>query len=100
MNVNATYNIKFETAEANKIVHKKITQTDFTFDLSRAYFRFENLFNGDPKLGEHVNMFMNENWSDVIGDLKPSVNRIVSEILDTIVGNYFKNVSGDELFPE
>lgn len=66
---------------------KYLEVTDFKLDIEpeRLHMQFDNLFNGDAALGNHMNNFLNENWSIIYKELKPS-------IADTF-GAIFKEIS-------
>lgn len=65
---------------------------------SRLYLRFENLFNGDKALGENMNLFINENWMDILGELKPGITEAFSQILGNLIDAIFKKISYDDIF--
>lgn len=60
----------------------------FLLFLHRVYMNFENLFNGDKLLGDTTNLFLNENWEDVINELKPALR----DAIGAIAGNVIKSV--------
>lgn len=45
------YNMDFTFAKRKQKDYLKITNHNITFTTTRAYYYFENLFNGDPRLG-------------------------------------------------
>lgn len=49
----------------------------------------ENLFNGDKLLGDTTNRFLNENWSDVINELKPALRNAVGIITGSVIKAVF-----------
>lgn len=78
---------------------KYLEVTDFNLDIEpkRLYMRFDNLFNGDAGLGNHMNNFMNENWSVIFKELKSSIGgtfgAIFKEISNRIYGRVpYKNI--------
>ncbi|XP_065087217.1 protein takeout-like [Ochlerotatus camptorhynchus] len=80
---------------------KKYYQMDklkATFDTTRFHMHFTNLFNGDKALGDNMNVFLNENWQDILKELKPAIVNAFVEIFQTVISNVFNKVPYDELF--
>lgn len=64
---------------------------------SRLYVYLQNLFNGDKALGDNMNLFINENWQDILQELKPALNDAMSGILMGVVSNVFSKFPYNEL---
>lgn len=80
---------------------KNYIQTDkfsLTFTTSRLSIQLDNLFNGDKLLGDNMNSFLNENWQDILGELKPSISYAVEKILESIANRIFAKVPYNLLF--
>lgn len=80
---------------------KKYIQTDkfnLSFTTTRLRLQFDNLFNGDKVLGDNMNSFLNENWQDILGELKPSISYAMEKILESIVNRIFAKVPYSLLF--
>lgn len=60
--------------------------------------RFENLFNGDPILGETTNRFMNENWQEIFNELKGSIFDAFSLITQTMLNDMWSHHDYKDLF--
>lgn len=71
---------------------------EFSFFFNRLHLYFENLFNGDKLLGDNMNRFLNENWQDILNELKPSVVEAFASIISNIVNSVFSKVSYDDIF--
>ncbi|XP_049286339.1 uncharacterized protein LOC125765363 [Anopheles funestus] len=69
-----------------------------TFDTTRFYMHLTNLFNGDKALGDNMNQFLNDNWEDILKELKPAIIGAFTNIFRAIISNVFENVPYDELF--
>lgn len=50
---------------------------------------FENLFNGDKLLGDTTNTFLNENWADILKEMKRVFRDTIGGILKNIIGSVF-----------
>lgn len=60
--------------------------------------QFDHLFNGDKALGEGTNRFLNENWSDILNELKPVLKKAIGRIVSGVVGPIFGKFPYDDLF--
>ena len=59
---------------------------------------FENLFNGDKALGDNMNLFLNENWQDILKELKPSISEALSQIFAALINAVFGKVPYNEIW--
>lgn len=64
----------------------------------RAQFNFENLFNGDKHLGDHMNLFLNENWRDIINEVLPSFTDALNQIVKVYLNRFFNKFAYDDLW--
>lgn len=60
--------------------------------------QFTNLFNGDKALGEGTNRFLNENWSDILAELKPVLRKAIGNIANGVVSPIFSKFPYEQLF--
>lgn len=80
---------------------KQYIQTErfqLDFDTTRFHMNFENLFNGDKALGDNMNLFLNQNWRDILTELKPAITFAVEEILKGLINRIFMKVPYSEIF--
>jgi len=47
-----------------------------------------------------MNMFLNENWKDLVRDLAPPIGEALGQVLKTVLTNIYELVPYDEAFPE
>ncbi|XP_075146373.1 uncharacterized protein LOC142220873 [Haematobia irritans] len=95
-------NVKFST-KFKPAIHPKNGKTYLSVDKlkvllepQRMNIKLANLFNGDQALGNHMNQFLNENWSDVWLELQPAVQSTISDILKAILDNMFKEFAYED----
>lgn len=69
-----------------------------TFDTTRFHMHFSNLFNGDKALGDNMNVFLNENWQDILKELKPAIIDAFVKIFQSVISGVFNKVPYNELF--
>nr|CAD7411581.1 unnamed protein product [Timema cristinae] len=70
------------------------------FYVTRAYIHIDNLFNGDKVLGETTNLFLEENWKELVKDFEPLFSGALDSLLKQVLGPIFDKVPYDEIFPE
>ncbi|KAJ8939708.1 hypothetical protein NQ318_009808 [Aromia moschata] len=81
--------------------HMSISDNDqLTFDLRKAEFHLDNLFNGDKVLGPQMNAFLNENWKDVINEIGGAISHTVESLVRAIATGVFDKISYADLFTE
>lgn len=47
-----------------------------------------------------MNLFLNENWQDILGELKPSVNDALAQIFAAIINAVFGKVPYNEIWKD
>jgi len=97
---NVLFRIKFipKTTEREG---KRFIHTDkfkLNFDTTRLHLYFENLFGGDKLLGDNMNRFLNDNWEDILRELKPAVVDAFTTIVTSVINGIFSKVSYDDIF--
>uniref|UniRef100_A0A1B0CZX6 Uncharacterized protein n=1 Tax=Phlebotomus papatasi TaxID=29031 RepID=A0A1B0CZX6_PHLPP len=97
---NLTFKIKFKTTQTYKNSKVYIQTKDFLFgfDTTRLHINFENLFNGDKALSDNMNLFLNENWKDILDELKPAINEAFSQIFNTIINTIFAKIAYSDIY--
>ncbi|KAL0275799.1 UNVERIFIED_CONTAM: hypothetical protein PYX00_003543 [Menopon gallinae] len=81
-------------------LYMNVQKFDFKFDLKKFKLKFENLFNGDKALGENMNQFINENWNEILLELKPSIQEAFGAVFAEISNRIFSKVPYNDIFPE
>lgn len=56
------------------------------------------MFNGDKALGDNMNLFLNENWEDILKELKPSITEALSQIFSALINAVFAKVPYNEIW--
>jgi hypothetical protein len=47
-----------------------------------------------------MNIFLNENWREVLKEMGPAIGEAIAEVVSTILTNIFELVPYDDSFPE
>ncbi|KAG6457843.1 hypothetical protein O3G_MSEX010520 [Manduca sexta] len=66
----------------------------------KVVLHFSNLFNGDKRLGENMNAFLNENSDLVFNELKESYEKALSSVFQDVTNKIFDKVPMNKIFPE
>ncbi|XP_072934105.1 protein takeout [Epargyreus clarus] len=66
----------------------------------RVLLHFSNLFNGDKRLGDQMNLFLNENSDLVFNELKESYEKSLSSVFQDVTNKIFDKVPMNRIFPE
>ncbi|KAK9505256.1 hypothetical protein O3M35_009347 [Rhynocoris fuscipes] len=101
-----TFDIKLEGLRAHIKVHgrtevvdgekyMKVDRLAYTFDVDHMEVNYDNLFSGDPVLGETMNAFLNENWRDILAEMTPSVEASFSSFFERIARKVFDEIPID-----
>lgn len=63
-------------------------------------FHLDNLFNGDPVLGQVGNQVINENSRIFLDEIIPGLEKNLGRLFTEIVNNLLKTATIDDMFPE
>ncbi|XP_026313448.1 protein takeout [Hyposmocoma kahamanoa] len=66
----------------------------------RVLLYFTNLFNGDKRLGDQMNAFLNENSELVFNELKDSYEKSLSSVFQDVSNKIFDKVPMNKIFLE
>lgn len=69
-----------------------------TFTAGGFSIHLSNLFNGDRILGDNMNLILNENWKEVLNDMRPSISSTVGQIIVTIINQIFELIPYSQFF--
>jgi hypothetical protein len=100
--VKPKFSLSFNLEESDKKGQKyfKVIDQKFSWEPELLTLKFENLFGGDPALGENINKVINENWQVIFQDVGPSYSVALGQIFGAIANGFFGKVSVLELFGE
>ncbi|BES90528.1 JHBP [Nesidiocoris tenuis] len=66
---------------------------------SKVTFHFTNLFNGDKRLGDNMNKFLNENWALIWEEVQPAIQGSFGEAVKEISNRIFSKIPSREIAP-
>ncbi|XP_069683195.1 protein takeout-like [Periplaneta americana] len=84
----------------NGVDHGVVTETTFHMDPKRMYIHFDNLFNGDKRLGDEMNKLLNENWKEVFEDITAHIAASFIEVFTGIMNTVSRQIPYHLLVPE
>jgi hypothetical protein len=93
--------MKFITkaVERDGKTYMQIDKTKISFDTTRLHIKMNRLFSGkNPALAENLDQFMNENWMDILTELKPPIVEGFGRIYKAIINNVLINFPYADLF--
>ncbi|GJQ74784.1 hypothetical protein Trydic_g21627 [Trypoxylus dichotomus] len=93
-----TYTMDFEIISKGGEKHYSIVKADADLRTRKVTFYFSNLFNGNERLGNNMNQFINDNWADVYGELKYSINNLIKTLVNDVLEAYFDKVPVEDFF--
>lgn len=59
---------------------------------------FTSLFNGNKELGTNMNLFLNENWKDILNELKAPIIDGFGGVFTAIINHVFNTFAYSEVF--
>ncbi|XP_075217824.1 juvenile hormone binding protein 12 [Lycorma delicatula] len=81
----------------NKL-HMILKEYIVSFKPKLVTFNFENLFNGNKRLGDTMNKFMNDNWQIMFNELKGPFQVAFGEVFKEISNRLFSKIPFDNIF--
>jgi hypothetical protein len=98
---NADFTMRFITkgVERDGKTYMQIDKSKMTFDTTRLYMQFTRLFNGkNPPLAENMNTFLNENWKDILHELKTPITDGFGKVFIVIINHVLNSFPYAEIF--
>jgi hypothetical protein len=80
--------------------HVNLTEFRLRISIRKGTLRLENLFGGDPTLGNVVNNAINSNFDAFIKELQPLIEKALSQAFTDIGNSIVRPFTYAQLFPE
>ncbi|EDV91331.1 protein takeout [Drosophila grimshawi] len=99
---NPKFSVKFKPAAQprNGLTYLSVDKLKVLVEPQKMNIKLTNLFNGDQALGNNLNQFLNDNWSDVWSELQPSIHVAIADIMKSILATLFKRFAYEDMFLE
>ncbi|XP_017892819.1 circadian clock-controlled protein [Ceratina calcarata] len=100
-NCKASVKLQLEkTKGADGDTYLKVSTLQTKIAVGGGKLRLQNLFGGDPALGEAVNGAINSNFDSFIQELTPALESAISSTFTQIADSVLSQFSYDTLFPD
>ncbi|XP_065371541.1 uncharacterized protein LOC135963553 [Calliphora vicina] len=86
--------------EKDGATYMKINKFQLQPEPKDMIFKIDNLFNGDKALGDNMNLFLNENWSDIYKEISGSIGSAFGKIFQSVIGHVFTKYPYDQFLIE
>lgn len=98
-NIDLTMKFITKAIERDGKKYMQIEKSKISFETTRLHIQMSRLFNGkNPSLGLDLNQFMNENWKDILTELKPPIVDGFGKIFVKIINHVLNNFPYSDLF--
>ncbi|KAF2900824.1 hypothetical protein ILUMI_05363 [Ignelater luminosus] len=94
----AKFTLHAETTEKKGKKYLKVKNCTLALTPGKVIYNFENLFNGDERLGAEMNKVLNDNWKEVFDDIGDQYAVAIQTILGDYADKIFSRVPYDDLF--
>ncbi|CAL7939394.1 unnamed protein product [Xylocopa violacea] len=81
------------------LIHQMVDDIYVDFEIGHATVHLDNLFDGDETLSAAMNLFLNDNWSTVIAEVRPKLEEIIAELIRNFANTIFSIFPEDVLLP-
>lgn len=75
-------------------IHQSVDDIYVDFEIGHATVHLDNLFDGDEMLSGAMNLFLNDNWSTIIAEIRPKLEETIAMLIMKFTNTIFS------LFPE
>lgn len=88
--IDGVMSMKMKRITKNGNEHYKVDFMLIEFNIGAAKVQLDNLFeNGDEELSKSMNHFINENWRMVTAEIRPTLEKTISEIVSDVTDKFF-----------
>ncbi|CAH2093367.1 unnamed protein product [Euphydryas editha] len=100
VNLVVKHDIFGEPIKRDGEIYMHIKDYKVKFIPEKVSLYFSNLFNGDKRLGDQMNLFLNENSELVFNELKESYEKSLSSVFQDVTNKIFDKVPMNKIFLE
>lgn len=98
VNTKINHTIYGEPVERKGKTYWNFKEYTVTLRPDKVLFNFENLFDGDVRLGTEINKVLNENWNEVFTDVRDGYEKSFGIIFHGLANRVFSRVSIKDIF--
>jgi hypothetical protein len=89
--------IQMKKVEKNGNKYLEIVKIAWKFTPTNMILKLDNLFNGDKALGDNMNLFLNENWRELLKELQPAIEEVFGQAFKEIAQNFLRRVPENQI---
>ncbi|XP_054276420.1 protein takeout-like [Macrosteles quadrilineatus] len=98
--VKAKLTLKGKGLKKNGQEHMDVEKMKLEFTTQKLHISLSNLFNGDKRLGDNMNTFLNENWQDILKELQPAIEEALGQTFRIVANRIFHKVPLNQIYIE
>ncbi|KAF5285654.1 hypothetical protein FQR65_LT13084 [Abscondita terminalis] len=98
--IDVTVTMQGQRIQKDGVEYFNIKDFYVDFVLGHVTLQLNNLFNGDKTLGDAMNTFINENWQNVVKEIKPVLEDTIAGVCKKMANKIFSKFSLDKILPE
>lgn len=98
-NSRARVRMRGKPYQKNGQTYLKFERFQVKIQLGTSKIHLDNLFNGDPTLGQAGNAFINENIELFSAEVQPGLERSLAETFTSVANDILNTATLDEIFP-
>jgi len=92
--VDGNSNLVLKGSPPNQII--QVADQNLDIQVSKIRLQLNNLFNGDPVLGQSINTFLNDNSQQVFAELKPEISKQVGGLVLKVMNDALSALPADK----
>jgi len=92
--VESTSNLVLRGSPPNEFL--QVSTQNLDIQVAKIRLQLNNLFNGDPVLGQSVNTFLNDNSQEVFAELKPEISKQVGSLVLKVMNDALSALPADK----
>ncbi|VVC25553.1 Haemolymph juvenile hormone binding [Cinara cedri] len=97
-NLKAKINVYLKPTMKNGVTYVDVVDLKLKFTTTRMRLKLDNLFKGDKALGNNMNTFLNDNWSEILGELQSSFENALAAAFTSVTQQFFSKVPYNQVF--
>ncbi|XP_060873611.1 protein takeout-like [Metopolophium dirhodum] len=99
-NLRAKINVYLKPVVKNGNTYMDIKDLKLAFTTTKMQLKLDNLFKGDKALGNNMNVFLNENWKDILAELQINFENALAAAFSGVAQQFFSRVPYNQVFIE
>lgn len=97
--IDIKFRVKWSPYQQNGVNKIRFQKFQMRVKIRDGKLHLDNLFNGDPVLGDFGNQFINTRTQVIIQHLEPEIEKDLTVTCSKLLATLFRDVTFDEVFP-